>query len=101
MKLGLDTSRPAYVPLRDAMLCLDCQFVSPAADGKCSICGSNGIVILSELLELLVVQAFGGKAPVHLADLANILVGNNSAQPSGDTREKESSRLERRRCFEA
>jgi hypothetical protein len=101
MKLGLDTSRPAHVPLRDAMLCIDCEFVSPAANGKCSICGSNRLVILSELLELLVVQAFGGKAPVRLAELANILVGNNPAQPPGDTRQEERSRFEPKRYFEA
>lgn len=101
MKLGLDTSRPAYVPLRDAMLCLDCQFVSPAANGKCSICASNRIVILSELLELLVVQAFGGKAPVHLAELASLLVGNNSVQHTGDTKQEEPCRFEPGRYFEA
>ena len=101
MKLGLDTSRPAYVPLRDAMLCIDCQFVSPAANGKCSICGSTRLVILSELLELLLVQAFGEKSPAHLADLASLLVGNNSAQRAGDTKQEEPSRFEPRSYFEA
>jgi hypothetical protein len=101
MKLGLDTSRPAYVPLRDAMLCIDCEFVSPAANGKCSICGGTRLVILSELLELLVVQAFGAKAPARLADLAGILVSNNSAQRPGDTKQEEPSRYEPLRYFEA
>ena len=101
MKLGLDTSRPAYVPLRDAMLCIDCQFVSPAANGKCSICGSTRLVILSELLELLLVQAFGEKSPAHLADLASLLVGNNSAQRTADTKQEEPSRCEPRQYFEA
>jgi hypothetical protein len=101
MKLGLDTSRPAYVPLRDAMLCIDCQFVSPAANSKCSICGGTKLVILSELLELLLVQAFGEKAPAQLVELASLLVSNNSAQRAGDTKQKEPSRFEPRQYFEA
>ena len=101
MKLGLDTSRPAYVPLRDAMLCIDCQFVSPAANGKCSICSRNRLVILSELLELRVEQAFGETAPVRLVDLAAILVGNTSAQRTGDIKQEEQSRFEPWRFFEA
>lgn len=82
MKLRLDTSRPAIVPLRDAMLCIDCEFVTPAANGTCSICGGHRLVILSELLDLLVEQACGAKAPVRLAELASILVGNDSLQRS-------------------
>ena len=82
MKLSLDTSRPAIVPLRDAMLCIDCEFVTPAANGNCSICSGHRLVILSELLELLVEQACGTKAPARLADLASILVGNNSLRRS-------------------
>jgi hypothetical protein len=104
MKLGLDTSRPAYVPLRDAMLCIDCEFVSPAANGKCSICGSNKLVVLSKLLELLVDQAFGTNAPVRLADLAGILACNNSVESverHGDSRPEEPSRFELWPYFEA
>jgi hypothetical protein len=101
MKLGLDTSRPAFVPLRDAMLCIDCQFVSPAANSKCSICGSSRFVSLSQLLELLVEQAFGGKAPVRLADLASILVNKNSVQRPSDNGREEPSRFELWPYFEA
>jgi hypothetical protein len=61
------------------MLCIDCEFVTPAANGKCSICGSHRLVILSELLELLLEQACGAKAPLRLAQLASI-TGNNSVQ---------------------
>ena len=102
MKLSLDTSRPAIVPLRDAMLCIDCEFVTPAANGKCSICGGHRLVILSELLELLVEQACGAKAPVRLSELASILVGNNSIQhlSSHDRHQEEPSRFELLRYFE-
>jgi hypothetical protein len=80
------------------MLCLDCQFVSPASNGKCSICGSSRFVSLSQLLELLVAQAYGAKGPIQLRDLANTLVGNNSVQrPVGD----EPSRFELWPYFEA
>jgi hypothetical protein len=58
-------------------------------------------MILSELLELLIVQAFGAKAPVQLADLASLLVDNNSVQRSGDTKQEEPHRFEPRRYFEA
>jgi hypothetical protein len=78
MKFGLDTSRPAYVPLRDAMLCVDCEFVSPAANGKCSICGSNRLVVLSELLEFLAIQAYGAKTPIRLAELFSMLAASAS-----------------------
>jgi len=78
MKLGLDTSRPAFVPLRDAMLCIECQFVTPASSGKCSICGGNQLVMLSELLELLVQHACGARAQIRLAELASVLVRSDS-----------------------
>ena len=102
MKLSLDTSRPAIVPLRDAMLCIDCEFVTPAANGNCSICSGHRLVILSELLELLVEQACGTKAPARLADLASILVGNNSLKRSSsrNRHQKEPSGFERLRHFE-
>jgi hypothetical protein len=102
MKLSLDTSRPAIVPLRDAMLCIDCEFVTPAANGNCSICSGHRLVILSELLELLVEQACGAKAPARLADLASILVGNNSLKRSSshNRHREEPSGFDRLRYFE-
>jgi hypothetical protein len=52
-------------------------------------------------LELLLVQAFGEKAPAQLVELASLLVGNNSAQRAGETKQEEPSRFEPRRYFEA
>lgn len=103
MKLSLDTSRQAIVPLRDAMLCIDCEFVTPAANGNCSICNSDRLVILSELLELLVEQACGSKAPVRLAELASILVRNDSLEraSSHNRHQKEPCGFERLRYFDS
>ena len=102
MRPGPDTNRSAYVPLRDAMLCIDCEFVTPAADGKCSICSSNRLVTLLELLELLVEQACGAEAPDRLTELASIVAGNNSIQlPSSHHRNQEAPpRFELLRYFE-
>jgi hypothetical protein len=58
-------------------------------------------MVLSELLELLIVQAFGAKAPVHLADLASLLVDNNSARSTGDKKQEDPPRFEPRPYFEA
>jgi len=72
------------------MLCIECEFVTPAASGKCSICGGNKLLMLSTLLELLVEQACGANAPVRLAELAIILAGNDSIQhPSPPQRHQE------------
>src|SRR5215471_16377133 len=78
-----DTIRSSFVPLRDAMLCIDCEFVTPAANGRCSICGGHRFVILAELLDLLVQQACGSKAPHRLAELASILVSERSLRLRG------------------
>jgi hypothetical protein len=68
------TTRSPFVPLRDAMLCIDCEFVTPAPNAKCSICGSDRLVVLAELLDLLVGLACGSRAPTRLAELASSLV---------------------------
>jgi hypothetical protein len=78
-----DTTRSSFVPLRDAMLCIDCEFVTPAANGKCSICSGHRFVVLSELLDLLVQQACGSRAPFRLAELASILVSERSQRLRG------------------
>jgi hypothetical protein len=103
MKLGLDTSRPAIVPLRDAMLCTECEFVTPASSGKCSICGGNKLVMLSALLELLVKQACGANAPVRLVELACMIAANKSIQhpDSPQRHQEEPSPFELSQSFEA
>jgi hypothetical protein len=74
-----DTSRSYFVPLRDAMLCIDCEFVTPAANSKCSICGGDRFVVLAQLLDLLVELACGSRPPVRLAELASTLVCKRSS----------------------
>src|SRR5215469_12639164 len=102
MRPGLDASRSAYFPLRDAILCIDCEFITPAANGKCSICGSNRLVPLVELLGLLLEQACGAKAPVSLAELAGALAWNNSTPRSSshNRNQVENRRFELLRYFE-
>ena len=75
-----DTTRLPFVPLRDAMLCIDCEFVTPAPNAKCSICGGDRLVILAQLLDLLVGLACGSGAPTRLAELASHLVCRNDAE---------------------
>ncbi len=75
-----DTTRSPFVPLRDAMLCIDCEFVTPAPNAKCSICGGDRLVILAELLDLLVGLASGSRAPARLADLASRLVCRHDSE---------------------
>lgn len=44
------TSKPAFLPLRDAVLCRDCEFISADAGDACSVCGSRSLLRLSELV---------------------------------------------------
>ena len=39
-----------FVPLRDAVLCKDCEFISADAGKACSVCGSRSLLRLSELV---------------------------------------------------
>ena len=45
------TSEPAFLPLRDAVLCRDCEFISGDAGDMCSVCGSRSLVRVSELMK--------------------------------------------------
>ena len=54
MKFGLcATSRSAFIPLRDAMLCLDCQFITQPDRNLCSVCGGHLLVGVAQLLSAL------------------------------------------------
>ena len=44
------TSKPAFLPLRDAVLCKDCEFISADAGDACSVCGSRSLFRLCELV---------------------------------------------------
>jgi hypothetical protein len=77
-----DTSRSPFVALRDAMLCIDCEFVTPGGSGRCSICDGHRLVVLADLLGLLVEQACGSKSPTRLAELASVLACKDAGQAS-------------------
>lgn len=74
MTLRLNKPAPFnFVPLRDAMLCLECEFITPGGDDKCSICGKNTLVNLAELLDVLIGNACDATRPVPVAELARRL----------------------------
>lgn len=76
MKLILDDKiRLAFVPLRNAMLCIDCQFITPAANDTCSVCGGRGLVGLAELLAALIDGAAGARGKSDLAALSRSVLG--------------------------
>lgn len=54
MKLSLhERSRFAFIPLRDAVLCLDCQFITPPGSNTCSVCGGHALAGLAQILGAL------------------------------------------------
>jgi hypothetical protein len=57
-------SKPSFLPLRDAVLCKDCQFISADAGAACAVCGSRSLLRLSEL-----VRASAGPASVNGRDI--------------------------------
>jgi RNA polymerase subunit RPABC4/transcription elongation factor Spt4 len=75
MKLGI-LSRSAFLPLRDAMLCIDCEFITPATSDKCSVCGSLAVINLRELLGALIEEASRVPDGAGLAELSTSLVGH-------------------------
>ena len=51
MKCTLHNTKLSYLPLRDAVLCTDCEFVSADEEGACPVCGSSSLLRLLELLD--------------------------------------------------
>lgn len=49
----LERSRSAFIPLRDAVLCLDCQFITPPGSDLCSVCGGHLLVGVAQIIEAL------------------------------------------------
>ncbi len=47
-----------FVPLRDAVLCLECSFISSGLEGTCCVCHGDALLSLAEVL------------PVRLAKLS-------------------------------
>lgn len=68
----------AFFPLRDAVLCLECEFIAQPEDDKCLVCGQKTLVRLAELLEALIEKACTTHPPIALADLAKLVPLSNS-----------------------
>ncbi|HEX7285539.1 MAG TPA: hypothetical protein VF532_05120 [Candidatus Angelobacter sp.] len=49
MKLNI-AHRSSYLPLRDAVLCTDCEFISADAGDSCAVCGSRNLLKLCDLI---------------------------------------------------
>ena len=49
MKLNI-ANRSSYLPLRDAVLCTDCEFISADAGDACAVCGSRNLLKLCDLI---------------------------------------------------
>jgi hypothetical protein len=52
MKCTLNVvSKPSFLPLRDAVLCKDCEFISADEGDVCSVCGSRSLLRVCELVK--------------------------------------------------
>ena len=43
-------NKTSFLPLRDAVLCTDCEFISADSGEVCSVCGSRSLFRLAELV---------------------------------------------------
>jgi hypothetical protein len=43
-------NKSSFLPLRDAVLCNDCEFISADSGDACSVCGSRDLLHLNELI---------------------------------------------------
>jgi|SwirhisoilCB2_FD_contig_31_6877064_length_456_multi_9_in_0_out_0_1 hypothetical protein len=43
--------RNSFLPLRDAILCTECEFISANAADTCSVCGSTSLLQLHDLIK--------------------------------------------------
>lgn len=57
-------SKSSFVPLRDAVLCKECEFISADSGEVCLVCGSRNLVRVSELL-----KSKAGSASVSARDV--------------------------------
>lgn len=44
-------NKSSFLPLRDAVLCKDCEFISADSGDACSVCGSRNLLHLNELIK--------------------------------------------------
>jgi hypothetical protein len=73
MTVTMKTTRSTFIPLRDAMLCVDCEFITPAGSDTCSICGRQKLVGLAELLEVLIGKACDTTPPTAITEIAQLV----------------------------
>lgn len=51
MKCTLNiTNRSSYLPLRDAVLCTDCEFISADTGNVCHVCGGRNLLKVCDLI---------------------------------------------------
>lgn len=51
MKCTLNiANRSSYLPLRDAVLCADCEFISADAGNVCHVCGGRNLLKVCDLI---------------------------------------------------
>lgn len=63
-----ERSRPAFIPLRDAVLCLDCHFITPPGNNLCSVCGGRVLVGVTQILSVLLEEPRAAEAPSGLTE---------------------------------
>jgi hypothetical protein len=69
-------NKSSFLPLRDAVLCKDCEFISADSGESCSVCGSRSLLRLSEL-----VRSKAGSASIsarHVFQLFRFRAGETS-----------------------
>ncbi len=73
MQLTTKVTGSSFVPLRDAMVCVACEFITPAGNSKCSVCGQPTLVSLPDLLAVLIEKACNTQVPIPIAELARLV----------------------------
>ena len=58
------SNKSSFLPLRDAVLCKDCEFISADSGEACSVCGSRNLLHLNELI-----RSAAGPASVAARDV--------------------------------
>jgi hypothetical protein len=43
--------RNSFLPLRDAVLCTECEFISANSTDTCSVCGSTSLLQLNDVIK--------------------------------------------------
>lgn len=90
MKCTLNiTNRSCYLPLRDAVLCTDCEFISTDAGNVCSVCGGRNLLKVCDLI-----GQHAGAASLHAQgafEFLSIHLGGETSQVTNLNLEKRES----------